>query len=77
MSLHYLGEHSCTATALLALDAQESRFYATHIGQCGEDVVAMWVGDAGYESGEADTPGPRHRLQMGSGGFEFDDSGIS
>jgi hypothetical protein len=36
----------------------------------------MWAGDAGYESGEADTPGPRHRLHMGSGGFEFDDSGI-
>ena len=77
VSLHYLAKHSCTATALAVLDAQEPRYYATHIGQSGDDLVAMWAGDAGYESGEADTLGPRHRLHMSSGGFEFDDSGIS
>ena len=38
-------------------------------------LVAMWGGDAGYESGDADVPGARHRLLMKSGGFEFDDSG--
>ena len=77
VSLHYLAEHDCTKTALAALDDQEPRYYATHIGHSGEDMVAMWAGDAGYESGEADTPGPRHRLHMSGDGFDFDDSGIN
>jgi 8-oxo-dGTP pyrophosphatase MutT (NUDIX family) len=77
VSLHYLAQHRCTETALVALDAQEPRYYATQIGRSGNDLVAMWAGDAGYATGEADTPGPRHRLHMGSDGFEFDDSGIN
>lgn len=77
VSLHYLAEHDCTKTALAALDHQQPRYYATHIGQSGEDLVAMWAGDAGYQSGEADTAGPRHRLHMSSAGFDFDDSGIN
>lgn len=77
LSLHYLAKHSPTSEALAVLDAQDPRYYATCIGHSGDDLVAMWAGDAGYESGEADTSGPRHRLRMGSGGFEFDDSGVS
>jgi 8-oxo-dGTP pyrophosphatase MutT (NUDIX family) len=77
VSLHYLAEHDCTKTALAALDDQEPRYYATHIGHSGDDLVAMWAGDAGYESGEAGTPGPRHRLRMSSDGFDFDDSGMN
>jgi len=75
VSLHYLAQHTCADAALAALDAQQPRFYATRIGASGDALVAMWTGDAGYESGAADTPGPRHRLHMGSDGFEFDDSG--
>lgn len=77
VTLHYLAQHADTDSALQALESQDPRYYATHIGHSGDDLVAMWTGDAGYESGEADTPGARHRLQMGSDGFQFDDSGIS
>ncbi len=77
VSLHYLAEYDCTKTALAALDDREPRYYATHIGPSGDDLVAMWAGDAGYESGEADTAGPRHRLHMSSDGFDFDDSGMN
>ena len=77
VSLHYLALHTSADAALAALDAQPPRYYATHIGASGDDLVAMWAGDAGYDSGEADTPGPRHRLRMGSAGFEFDDSGVN
>jgi 8-oxo-dGTP pyrophosphatase MutT (NUDIX family) len=76
VTLHYLSLFTHADAALAALESQEPRFYATHIGQSGDNLVAMWTGDAGYESGEADTPGPRHRLTMGSGGFEFDDSAL-
>lgn len=75
VTLYYLARHATAAEALSALDAQEPRYYATRLGHSGDDLIAMWEGDAGYESGEADEPGARHRLTMCSGGFKFDDSG--
>ena len=75
VTLYHLARHIETVAALAALEAQEAQHYVTRIGREGEDLVAMWQGDAGYESGEADTPGPRHRLRMCKGGFQFDDSG--
>ena len=77
VSLHYLALHTRVDAALDALVARQPRYYATHIGTSGDDLIAMWAGDAGYASGKPDTPGPRHRLRMGSDGFEFDDSGAS
>lgn len=77
VTLHYLAQHTDTESALAALEAQEPCYYATHIGHSGDDLVAMWAGDAGYEQGEADIAGARHRLVMSSDGFSFDDSGIS
>ncbi len=34
--------------------------------------VAVWEGDAGYESGDLDRPGARHRLYMGRGAWRYD-----
>jgi hypothetical protein len=34
------------------------------MGKGAEGMAALWAGDAGYESGDADAPGPRHRLWM-------------
>jgi 8-oxo-dGTP pyrophosphatase MutT (NUDIX family) len=76
VSLHYLSLHDSTEEALRVLDALQPRHYATRICANGDELVALWAGDAGYESGDVEAPGPRHRLVMGSGGFEFDDSGI-
>jgi 8-oxo-dGTP pyrophosphatase MutT (NUDIX family) len=75
VTLHYLAKFATAAEALSAMDAQEPRHYATRLGHSGDDLVAMWEGDAGYDSGQADIPGPRHRLTMCTGGFRFDDSG--
>jgi 8-oxo-dGTP pyrophosphatase MutT (NUDIX family) len=36
--------------------------------------VALWDGDAGYASGDPDTPGPRHRLWMREGAWELERS---
>ena len=48
--------------------------YVTRPGRTtdGQDVM-MWNGDAGYESGDADTKGPRNRLVMlnGFGGTDW------
>ncbi len=36
----------------------------TAIAKEGDDLVALWHGDAGYETGDATAEGPRHRLVM-------------
>lgn len=39
--------------------------YLTVSGRAADGTpVVMWAGDAGYESGDADAPGPRHRVWM-------------
>jgi hypothetical protein len=35
-------------------------------------VVAMWHGDAGYETGDAEALGPRHRLWMVDAGWRYE-----
>jgi 8-oxo-dGTP pyrophosphatase MutT (NUDIX family) len=75
VTLHYLSAYTSVEEAMVALEQVEPRHYATHIGASGDDLVAMWEGDAGYESGEADTQGARHRLRMASGGWVLEDSG--
>ena len=49
---------------LVAAAARTPFRYATRVGNTDEGMVTMWEGDAGYESGDADAPGPRHRLLM-------------
>lgn len=40
--------------------------FATRFVIAGEDMIAMYHGDAGYESADPDSPGERHRLTLGS-----------
>ncbi|GHD07248.1 hypothetical protein GCM10007052_02860 [Halioglobus japonicus] len=77
VTLCLLSRYNSVAQAMADFVPLEPRYYRTKISACGEDLVSMWEGDAGYDAGEADTPGPRHRLTMKkAGGFEFDESGV-
>ena len=38
--------------------------FVTNMARSSEGLVCMWHGDAGYESGDPDAPGARHRLFM-------------
>lgn len=40
--------------------------FATRICLVGDQVVALYHGDVGYDSGDPDLPGARHRLTMGT-----------
>ena len=65
--------HFTDVAAFLA-DAAErvpGRF-ATRLGRAGEDPVAMWEGDAGYDDGDVERIGARHRLYMRRGGWRYD-----
>ncbi len=64
VTLHALTRASDTADALARAGAVEPRVFVTHIAQTADGLAALWAGDHAYESGEADAPGPRHRLVM-------------
>ena len=75
VSLHRLTAHDRVDEALSAIARETPRHYATRIGTSDDDLVVMWKGDAGYESGEVDAEGPRHRLRMKRGGWIYEDDG--
>lgn len=77
VSLHYLSAFSSVEKATVGMVAAGPRHYATHIGQLDGDLVAMWSGDAGYENHDTAARGPRHRLRMKAGGWQFEDSGAN
>jgi 8-oxo-dGTP pyrophosphatase MutT (NUDIX family) len=62
------------AAAVADATGREPERFETHIVQADGLPVALWHGDAGYESGEVDRPGPRHRLWMLPDGWRFEDS---
>lgn len=67
---------AATVDELLALlGAREPAIYLSKIAQTADGVtVAMWHGDAGYDDGDPDRPGQRHRLWLHRGGWEFEQS---
>jgi len=62
---------------LSRLRSRPTRIYETRIGTRDDGVrVAMWAGDAGYESRNAKSAGARHRLNMAPGGFVFEHTAV-
>ncbi|MCG2634597.1 MAG: NUDIX domain-containing protein [Gammaproteobacteria bacterium] len=75
VTLHDLARQLSVAELLHDLDRRPVRVYATRLGRSeAGDRIAMWQGDAGYETGDAGVPGHRHRLTMGKSGFQFENS---
>ena len=64
VTLHELARHARVADALAAARAREPERFETRIGMSPAGPVALWFGDAGFEDGDAERPGARHRLRM-------------
>lgn len=75
VTLHDLAAFATVDAALAAIDAREPERFVTSIAGLDETLVAMWHGDAGYESGDPSAPGDRHRLVMGDGGWTYERTG--
>ena len=58
--------------AIAAAAARRPERYATHIAVGGDGPVALWQGDAGFETSDANVPGSRHRLSMFEGDWRFE-----
>ena len=64
ITLVQLAAHD-TVAAMLSRPEDEVERFATVIAGLGDAMVALYHGDAGYETGDATVEGPRHRLVMG------------
>lgn len=75
VTLYHLSLYRPVAAILERFAAHPHRIYETKIATRSDDIrVAMWDGDAGYESGNADADGDRHRLIMAEDGFTFENT---
>lgn len=73
VTLHDLARHATVDEALDAARAREPFRYVTKILGAGEGVmVALWQGDAGYDTEDLGLPGPRHRLVMEEPSWRFE-----
>ena len=64
VTLHDLTRFDTVDALMTDAHTREPEFYETHMGKSDDGLFALWAGDAGYESGDADAQGPRHRLHM-------------
>ncbi len=64
VTLTDLSAHSDVESALAAFAARPPERFQTVIAPGADGMVALWHGDAGYATGDASVPGPRHRLEM-------------
>lgn len=75
VTLHRLAGHADVASAVAAAGASAPEFFETHIARVADGgIAALWYGDAGYETGDGDAPGARHRLVMAESGWRYERS---
>lgn len=73
VTLHDLARFATVDEVLDACRARQPFHYTTKIVPDGDAMVAMWHGDAGYDSEDLSATGPRHRLVMGEGPWTLED----
>lgn len=76
-TLWWLTRHRDVRSALSAAESDRPERFATHLGFTSEGALAatLWEGDAGYDDGNVDKPGPRRRLWMDPAGWRVEIDG--
>jgi 8-oxo-dGTP pyrophosphatase MutT (NUDIX family) len=72
ITLEHLNSFTNTDEALVAMRRAEPEHFATRLTTVEGGAVALYHGDAGYESGDPDASGNRHRLWMLTGGWRYE-----
>ena len=72
VTLHELSAWQSADEALAVVSARDPERFATHIAVGGDGPVALWHGDAGFETSDANAPGARHRLSMFEGDWRYE-----
>jgi 8-oxo-dGTP pyrophosphatase MutT (NUDIX family) len=66
-TLHDLASHGRVDELMAEMRGREPEFFRTRIVKGAAGTAALWHGDAGYDAGDLELPGPRHRLWIGGG----------
>ena len=75
VTLHQMSRFADVDAALERLRSMPPRYYETRIAKRADGIrIAMWRGDAGYDTWSGDAEGARHRLAMTPGGFVFENT---
>jgi len=72
VTLYELARWQSVSESLAAVRTREPEHFLTRIAVEDAGPIAMWHGDAGYEAGDADAPGARHRLRMHKSGWSYE-----
>lgn len=73
-TLWWLAQHRDSAAALESAGSRVPERFETHLAKSRDGRIAatMWAGDAGYEDGDLERPGPRRRLVMDPAGWRVE-----
>ena len=75
ITLYHLSRYNPALEVLKHFQECGYKTYRTRVVKAvSGDRVAMWYGDSGYESWDADVDGERHRLVMAKTGFRFENT---
>jgi 8-oxo-dGTP pyrophosphatase MutT (NUDIX family) len=74
ITLEHLRAFTTVEEALHRFRTREPEYFATRFASVEGGGVALYDGDAGYETGQADVPGARHRLWMMPDGWRYERS---
>lgn len=72
VTLSTLSAHRAAEETLAVLARSPIESFAPRLHVVSEGACTLYAGDAGYESGEIDQPGPRHRLWMLESGWRYE-----
>lgn len=72
VTLRELSTWQSSQEAIAAVAAREPEHFTTHIAIGGDGPVALWRGDAGFETSDANVAGTRHRLSMFEGDWRYE-----
>jgi 8-oxo-dGTP pyrophosphatase MutT (NUDIX family) len=74
MTLRRLSRSASVELALAEAAGREPERFATRVKPNGNELLMMWDGDAGWESGDPTAGGPRNRLVTGPGPWRYEGS---
>ncbi|HZR80646.1 MAG TPA: NUDIX hydrolase [Candidatus Binatia bacterium] len=74
VTLERLAGYRDVAAALADSATRSPERFATRVAMTANGGVTLWQGDAAYDTGDPDLPGPRHRLWMLSSGWRYERS---
>jgi 8-oxo-dGTP pyrophosphatase MutT (NUDIX family) len=67
-----LAQHGCAATALTEFERGPAPTFAPRLCPIEGGAVTLYAGDAGYDDGDVERSGPRHRLWILEGGWRYE-----